>query len=388
MESKIISLFNKKQSDCLMHKSFSLCILLVVLLTGCAQNTTTPDDSIPLSIELTPLIQLELGLSFPPVNNADQREFTEEQLEALSVRLVRFAENWRNREPEPGRYNWTPLDGRLDWVQENRVSLLLTIQSNGPDWACDPDYRNERSCVYLDQQDFSNYVHALLQRYPNQIDKIQFGNEWMSQYWYAGSAQDFVRFHNILYEAVQTHSPHTLVVLGGFSYGTLKVMAFCEGYLDTYEAIRGGQVIELNRNECETSEAHAIRERILFVLENAFYDLLDFHFYDDVENWPIILDVSQELFPTESPIIVSEFGGPNLFWELPYSDEFQAERLVEYIQTLDLMGIEEAYFFKLVQSDSASPAHRQSGLFMVDNGVLIPKPAYEVFLAFSSEIGD
>jgi hypothetical protein len=100
----------------------------------------------------------------------------------------------------------------------------------------------------------------------------------------------------------------------------------------------------------------------------------------------VILKVVQKTFPADHPIIVTEFGGPNLFWEQPYSDAFQAERLAEYIRTLDRMGIPEAYFFKLVQSDSANPAHRESGLFKMVNGTPSPKPAFEVFQSFSTAV--
>jgi len=40
----------------------------------------------------------------------------------------------------------------------------------------------------------------MLNRYKNQIAKIQFGNEWNLEFWYAGTAQDFVAANNILYD--------------------------------------------------------------------------------------------------------------------------------------------------------------------------------------------
>jgi hypothetical protein len=361
---------------------FSLALLTT--LAGCGNELVVAPPEATYAVTAEPLTTLELGFSFPPVRDEQQRAFTATQLEALNVRLIRFAEDWGFREPSPGQFNWQPLDDRIAWAEEHQVSLLLTIQSDGPEWACDPELRNPRSCVFNDAGAFAGYVAELLQRYPDQIEKIQFGNEWPAEYWYVGSAEEFVRFHNLMYQAVQQYSPQTRVVLGGFSHGTLQMIALCEGYVESVEVWQDAQVVELNRQVCESSEAQAARRRIMYVLENANYDWLDLHFYDHVEAWPAILQTVLETFPQQRPILVSEFGGPNLFLEQPYSDTFQAERLVEYIRTLDEMGIREAYFFKLVQGDDASPAHRESGLFEVQFGTMVPKPAYDVFAAYST----
>jgi hypothetical protein len=257
----------------------TICILLFTLLAACAPSVPNSAASATISGGTSPLTNLQLGLSFPPVSNANQRSFTKEQLDALEVHMIRFAEDWRNREPEKGTFIWRPLEERLTWVRENQISLLLTVQSNGPDWACDPIKQNERSCVYRDPQEFTNYINALLRKHPNQIDKIQFGNEWLSDYWYAGSANDFVQFNNILYEAVQRYSPQTQVVLGGIAYGTLEALAFCEDAINIFRPSQSTKVIE-DRDVCATSEVLAARERMEYVLTNAHYDMLDLHFYD------------------------------------------------------------------------------------------------------------
>jgi hypothetical protein len=329
------------------------------------------------------LTNLSLGLSFPPVKNSEERAFTLEQLEALGIEHIRIAEDWSYREPTEGEFKWEPLDKRIEWVTQNEISLLLTIQSNGPAWACDPGQRNERSCVYRNPGDFETYISELLLRYPDQIEKIQFGNEWASDYWYPGTAEEFAIFNNILYQAVKQYSPRTEVVLGGLSTDQVRVLAFCQGVIEEYYRIDGELIGKRDDQICSSEDFTDFVERLDYVIQNAEYDLIDFHFYDDAEAWPLYFQAAFERFPEPYPVIISEFGGPNLYWEQPYSDQLQAERLEEYLNILSEMEVSEAYYFKLVQSYSAHPSHHESGLFRELDGGLIAKPAFFVFQGFS-----
>ncbi len=45
------------------------------------------------------------------------------------------------------------------------------------------------------------------------------------------------------------------------------------------------------------------KEKVLFVFNNAKYDIIDIHLYDDAENWHKYID----LLPKDKPIIVTEF---------------------------------------------------------------------------------
>jgi hypothetical protein len=168
----------------------------------------------------TCLVNSEIGISFPTVADASQRSFAKTHLDSLGIKKIRFAEEWSLREPTQGIFNWGPLDNKISWVINNNYELLFTIQSNGPVWAC--GQQNTKSCVFLNNNDFKNYIDSLLLRYPNQIDKIQFENEWQSDFWYVGNAQEFIDANNILYNSVKTLSPSTKVVLGGFTTISLR----------------------------------------------------------------------------------------------------------------------------------------------------------------------
>ena len=345
-------------------------LLILIILASCSKDKKV-DHLGDYVINNT-----ELGISFPPVENKSERKSTLSILADINVKKIRFAEAWSFREPTDGNYSWGPLDDRINWATEAGYDVLLTIQSNGPDWACST-LANDNSCVF-DTLAFKGYIEYLLQRYPNKIAKIQFGNEWQSDFWYIGTAEEFCAANNILYTAVQDYSPSTEVVLGGFTTISLRFLAGCAGKIESFYDDEGilYDKAYLDAN-CGSSEGIALKERIEYVLTNAKYDILDLHFYDDVENWGIYYNHFKTL--TTKPILVSEFGGPNSNYE-DDSDENQAARLYDYIATLDSLEVYEAYYFKLVQG-TKNEAHIKSGL--MKGASKTKKRSYFVFKRFT-----
>lgn len=324
----------------------------------------------------TCLTNLTLGISFPPVADNSQRTFTKTHLDALGVTKIRFAEDWALREPTQGNFNWTPIDDRINWAYNNNYEIMLTIQSSGPVWACS-SVQNSQSCVFNNNDDFKFYIDSLLQRHTGKIAKIQFGNEWQSDYWYAGDAADFIAANNILYNSVQMYSPSTQVVLGGFSTISLRFLSGCNGVVSSFYDDVG---IYYDSNylsaNCSLPAIQNVKNRIDSVLQYSQYDMLDIHLYDDFEQWDEYYFNFKDTIT--KPIIVSEFGGPNINYE-PNSFSYQANRLYQYIRKLDYLEIQEAYFFKLVEG-TANPAHLTSGL--ISDTSLIAKPSYYIFKTF------
>lgn len=353
--------------------NYILTLLVFISFISCSQN------NIDESQDDTNLQYVTLGISFPPVADAEQRAFTKPHLDNLNVKKIRIGENWSFREPTQGNFNWQPLDNRINWAYENGYEILLTIQSNAPDWACSST-QNTRSCVFNNNNDFKNYIDLLLQRHSDKISKIQFGNEWQSDYWYAGTANNFVEANNILYTSVQENSPSTRVVLGGFTAISLRFLAGCNGKVSSFRDDEGILYdADFLATHCPTPIIQDVITRINTVMQNAQYDIIDLHFYDDVEQWDEYYLNFKDM--TTKPIIVTEFGGPNMNYET-YSDVFQAERLEQYIKKLDSLKIPEAYFFKLVEGTN-NPAHAKSGL--IENPSLVEKPAYDTFKSFTDK---
>ncbi len=348
-------------------------VTLLFLIVSCSKTEVKPIEDLDFSLNY-----LKLGISFPPVANQEQRGFTAPLLSELNVGFIRIAEEWALREPTQGNFNWAPLDDRINWAFDNKLKVLLTIQSNGPDWAC-AALQNDNSCVYNNTAEFKNYVELLLQRYVGKIDKIQFGNEWQSDFWYIGTEQEFTEANNILFQVVQSYSPNTKMVLGGFTAISLRFLAGCNGKIASFyddEGVFYDQAF-LDAN-CGGQEFQSTSNRIQYVMNNALYDEVDIHLYDDVENWDEYYLNFKEI--TTKPIIVSEFGGPNMNYET-YSDTFQANRLYEYIKKLDSLQIKEAYYFKLVEG-TANPAHAKSGL--IRGSDLEKKESFNIFKSFTN----
>ncbi|MFW0871288.1 MAG: hypothetical protein ACKKL4_02445 [Patescibacteria group bacterium] len=327
-------------------------------------------------------INFELGISFAPINDEEKRAFTKEALDDLNISLLRFAEDWKYSQPREGQFNWSYLDDHINWTEENNIDLLLTIQSNGPDWACSNE-KNNQSCVFSNPNDFKVYIETLLARYPNKIEKIQFGNEWQARFWYAGDAQDFVVANNILYEAVQKYSPQTKVVLGGFTSASIRYTSFCNNLVDGFILNSGEYVTKDKRSSiCASQEYRNLQDRISYVVDNALYDELDLHLYDDPEQWADYFEMATRM--TNKPIIISEFGGPHPVAD-PKTEEFHALMIHRYIEALNELDIDQAYYYKLIGADTITSSGYDTGLYAYESGGEPHKRlAYDVFKQYGA----
>ena len=319
------------------------------------------------------------GMSFPPYSNEEQIEFTVDELDNLSVDRMRIAIDWRDREPVQGDFYWTPMDYRMEQAANNSIKVFLTIISLAPDWAVAG--HGTEGANFIDEAALQTFIETLLNRYDN-IELIQFGNEWESGtedgsvYNTQNSAEKFVAYTNILYDAVQRLSPETKVVLGGLT----RTYPICEYFADdgVYPDFSGIQLANgatldwLHERVDKIKSDYAsdgLKTVVEYVLENADYDIIDIHLYDDPENWPKYLST----IPGDKPVLVSEFGGPNSEFENTNAN-YQAERMDDYIDAIEQLPIIEAYYFKLVETEASY--HSDSGLFYSSYAV---KPSRDVF---------
>jgi len=370
-------------------KLWSTIISLVVIIFGIAytytavesgekQKKDTPKEEV---IEVTPsdysLSYSDLWMSFPPVRDIEQRTFSKKHLDTLWVEKIRFGEDWTFREEVKWEYKWKPLDERIQWLKDNNYELLLTVQSKGPDWACS-ELVNEKWCVFKDNSDFKRYTDTLAQRYSNMIEKIQFWNEWQIKWWYPGEAEEFVESHNALYESFKKYSPNTDVVLWGFTTTSLRFLAWCNNKIDSFHA-EEGELLEKKDiyNLCKSEEVKESLNRIDYVMNNAKFDIVDLHLYDDSENWKIYVENIKAQYNIKD-IIVSEFWGPNMNI-VDYSDELQSKEFIKYIEVLDAMRIPEIYYYSLVEWNG-NPIHKKSGVITES---LKTKSSYWVFKAIN-----
>ena len=360
-----------------MNRLMSLLFLLITALPlfSCGEAELILDGSRSVYGDT----DIAAGISFPPFANSEQIDFTTTELKKLALDRIRLAVDWRNREPSEDEFYWDPMDYRMEAAADNNISVFLTINSVCPDWALTGT--GEDGAFFFDEDALETFIEALLTRYKN-IDKIQFGNEWEAgtedgtAYTAQASVEKFIIYTNILYDAVQRLSPETKVVLGGLTrtYPILKYFASNNSYPDfSGIELANGATVEYLKNRIDKLKANydskGIGENVERVLQDAEYDIIDIHLYDDPENWPEYLSV----LPEGKEVLVSEFGGPNSEFENT-SPHYQAKRMEDYIDAIEQLPITEAYYFKLV--DSRFSYHQDSGLFFES---LRMKPARNVF---------
>lgn len=321
-----------------------------------------------------------LGVSFPPMTTADERDFTIKHLRQLKLRHVRFTEEWATRETNPGKCNWKPLDDRFEWVATNGLDAMLTIGDSVPAHA------GSSFLTDADPEAFRRWISDLLRRYQNRISKIQFGNEWDGTMTNDAVAARHVLFNNIVWAAAREISPTTLVVLGGI---TTKSSLYAEALqrpsaldnllrkapLQFNPKFDATAVSEDIQRGARRFRAGGLDGRIRDVVRDSRCDLVDIHLYDLPEFWPEAIRSMRAM--TDKGILVSEFGVPHPLYEM-YSERYHAVRLETALNVLQQMPVLEIYHFRLVDGDS----------FHGDNGLLtrklIKKPAYDVMFRAGS----
>lgn len=298
----------------------------------------------------------QLGLSFPPTSDEQKRALSKIYLDGLGVKHIRTGTDaiphYKPLETTP---TWGSIE-KITWAHQNDYSLMLTIRAYFPSWLCDPTKANERGCLPSDMDQWrefmQGYLAHLLEQHGQLPDKIQFANEWAKKEWFNGTKEDFVTMMNVVYDEVKAVSPETTVVLGGLARGQTGQVAFCHGQVpDFYQGVDP-------QTFCSTPKYQEMEEMILYVFQNARYDMIDQHLYYDVEKWPgYMAALRSVIIPPQSqdiPIIISEFGGPHYLDE-PHDEVYHADRVRMYIETILLLDVEEAYYFKLVEGDTTNP---------------------------------
>ncbi|MDT0630614.1 beta-galactosidase [Rubrivirga sp. S365] len=311
---------------------------------------------------------LALGVAFPPVADAEERAFTLAQLDALGVRHVRLGQRWAFREPERDRFVWGPLEARVSALADAGVEVFLTLDLKGmPDWlgALPPDEQ---------EAEFRAYVRELLARVGGGVAAVQFGNEWTVEVdrYAGGDVAAFVRWSNVLYDEVQRLPPdgRPEVVLGSVPIGGLHTLALLQGRIENV-VFEGGPQYTPEEVAAARRDGPATLAAFGAVFGGVRYDAVDLHLYDDVWNWPAYREAVEQVLreagrdPGGVAFVASEFGGPHPTLE-PGGEAFRADRVREYVRTLDRMGIERAYFFKLVEERGADIAHPNSFLLDAD----------------------
>lgn len=357
--------------------------------TNTNANTNTNTNTNPVSQNTNSDIEFGLNTSMP---SREVLLYSLSKMDDLNINKTRIWDNWILREPDQGKYDWSGLDLRINEIYNSGKEFILTIKPVGAKdgksaWYCDQKKANQDSCVFDVQyeDEFALYIEAIAKRYAGKIAKIQFQNEWDSDYHFVGTGADYTKYANILYEAVKKYSPDTIVSLGSITKYPLLYGAGCKlGLLDEFYDKTGNLITKKQREEwCSDPDTISMYEKVAYVFANARYDMVDVHFYDDPQYWDEYIEALDTLNARNLPVIITEFGGPNADDTRidAYDENVQARELQRYLDKIYELPVVEAYYFRLIEGEGEGINHPLTGLMkMVDgNDVPVPKLNYDVF---------
>lgn len=180
----------------------------------------------PTALPTTPPVQergFELGIQVQPDTDAArkaQNDWTTMVKNDLSMDWMKIQVRWEYIEPEKGVYDWTILDNAMRAARRFNVKILASVVTS-PDWAFPHDPEVTMHGPPTDTQDYVNFLAALLNRYPGDIQAIEVWNEqnldreWMTPR--GLRADDYVELLRRAYQGIKAVDPNVMVVSGALS---------------------------------------------------------------------------------------------------------------------------------------------------------------------------
>ncbi len=185
-----------------------------------AQQDATPVPSpTPLPISNT---AFQLGIQVAPsYDPAVAQIWMTEVKDKLRLGWIKQQVRWEDVEPQPGQYNWAPLDTPLQVAADNNVKVMLSVVT-APEWAREPgNQRLDEVGPPADPQTYANFLITMLYRYPGKIHAIEVWNEMnIDREWasiYGLNAQNYVNLLRAAYTAIKSVDPGIIVISGALS---------------------------------------------------------------------------------------------------------------------------------------------------------------------------
>lgn len=191
--------------------------------TDLPEPTETPG---PTPLPTIPPLQergFELGIQVQPDNDAGkkaQNDWTSMVKRDLNMDWMKIQVRWEYIEPEKGVYDWEILDNAMRAARRFKVKVLASVVTS-PDWAYPHDPAVTMHGPPTDTQDYVNFLAALLNRYPGDIQAIEVWNEqnldreWMTPR--GIRADDYVELLRRAYQGIKAVDPNVMVISGALS---------------------------------------------------------------------------------------------------------------------------------------------------------------------------
>ncbi len=162
-------------------------------------------------------IQVQQSLDFNPDN---QDGWMREVSEKLGLEWFKQQVRWEEMEPTKGQYDWGILDLVMPSAQRFGLKVMLSIVT-APGWARESGADLSKHGPPANNADYVNFVTAILERYPNQVQAIEVWNEEnIDREWSSTrglTAANYVSLLRDTYTAVKEIDPGVIVISGALS---------------------------------------------------------------------------------------------------------------------------------------------------------------------------
>jgi len=169
--------------------------------------------------------KFDLGVQLiPAFGNDEQRMggYMDAAAYQLNLNWVKLQVRWEFAEPQPGIYDWEALGYDLFFEQaaERNLKVLISVVS-APDWARQPGISVAQHGPPNNMQDFTNFLGALLQRYPGRIHAVEVWNEMnLAREWTSLnglSAAEYMEMLRAAHDVIRFLDPNIMIVSGALA---------------------------------------------------------------------------------------------------------------------------------------------------------------------------
>ncbi len=156
----------------------------------------------------------------PDLNPENQDLWMREVSQKLGFGWFKQQVRWEFIEPEKGQFDWAMLDMVMPSKNQFGLNVMMSIVT-APDWAREPGANLEKHGPPANNADYVNFVTAILNRYPGQVQAIEVWNEQnIDREWSSAKglkAENYVALLRDTYTAVKAIDPGIIIISGALS---------------------------------------------------------------------------------------------------------------------------------------------------------------------------
>ncbi len=164
-----------------------------------------------------PGIQVQVS---PDLNPDNQETWMRDVANKLRLGWYKQQVRWEHVETEQNRYNWAALDLSLPLAAQYKLRVMLSIVT-APEWAREQNVDHSRHGPPAHNEDYVEFVSAIVERYPGMVHAIEVWNEQnLDREWTSARGlvpADYVSLLRDTTLAVKALDPGIIIISGALS---------------------------------------------------------------------------------------------------------------------------------------------------------------------------